>query len=213
MLAFVIAHEIGHLYGGPPKTQTQKYSCSGQADYAAITGIMPHAWYGRYYQDVLQGAVAQLDTFFGYFGDGPIAQGTSGDTCLDISIECRKQVIKAAMSTFDLPECAGGPKASTLEVTGAVASRAQDGTEVVVSFSAPIGVDALASEHYKLVPEAAVKTAEIKSGEGSKIYLQIDGVKPGVEYTLMVKDVLSADGHPLIARKSTATFTLKEEET
>jgi len=208
MLAFVIAHELGHLYGGEPKTQTGKYSCTGQSDYGGIMGVMTSVWYGKYYRQILQDAMKQLETFFGYISEDK-RKGTPGDTCLDISIECRKAAMTAAMCTYPLPECAGGPKQPNLEVTSAEASQDDKVTVVTVSFNEAVNPDtAEDADDYKLAPDGTVTSAKVDKQDDSKVNLQVE-IQPNVEYTLRVKDVLSANDNPLVSRKSTATFILK----
>lgn len=206
-LAYIIAHEIGHLYGGAPLNDAG-YSCTGKADYAAINAVMPYVWIGLSSVPIVQKAIGQIKELFSFISPEH-AKGRPGDKCMNISIECRLKAMEAATHISPLPECAGGPPDPALEVKGAVASEDKSGKYVTIEFNS--GVDKTSAEalgHYSFTPKAPAYSARVDS-EGSKVIIKID-IQEEVEYEVYVFDVLTKDKRPLVFDKDHATFTLKK---
>ncbi len=203
-LAFVIAHELGHLYGGEP-ANAHGYSCEGTADYAAIVAMMPKVWLGLRVAPIIRHGVEQIKELFGYISKEKAA-GTPGSKCMDIGIECRLATIDAAFTLNPLPECAGGPPAAALEVAGAEV--AGDGLQVVVSYNLPVDPkSALAIGNYAFNPELAVDSAALEGAGGTRVALGLAApLKAGVTYEVLVSGVLSANQQPLVDGKNTTTF-------
>ena len=63
-IAVVLAHEIGHHYGGPP-TYPHGASCEGQADYYGVGFVMRKVWFGDDYQLKTDRGIGQMAAFFG----------------------------------------------------------------------------------------------------------------------------------------------------
>ena len=110
-LALVLAHELGHHYGGEP-TYSSGLSCEGQADYWGASVGMRKAW-GDQYRDQMLSAIDQLDAFF---TRGIVRKVTeeqefelmaAADNCGHPPAACRKQTYQAAMAGQPKPECAG----------------------------------------------------------------------------------------------------------
>jgi hypothetical protein len=207
-LAFVIAHELGHLYGGPPQDE-RGYTCTGMADYAALLAIFPYVWFGRYAAPMMQPAYDQITQLYSYITPEN-RQGKPGNTCMYISIECRVQCMDAAMSTKALPECAGGPLTPTLEVTGAEATIEGDEVFVIVTFNEAVDPNTAQDiGNYAFEPLATAFSATVEDTDPAKVKLKVD-ITPNIEYTVTVEGVVSADGHPLVYGKNTATFELQQ---
>jgi hypothetical protein len=105
-LAFIIARQLGYLYGGPPKN-LYDYTCTGAADYAAMAAIIPYVWYGETAKPIIDGALEQIPVLFDYIKPKN-RKGKPGDTCMDISTDCRLQAMQAGADQKPLPVCAGG---------------------------------------------------------------------------------------------------------
>lgn len=201
-LAVIIAHEIGHLTGGEP-LNSAGYSCEGQADYVGVGAVIRTVWYGKFFGEIMEPALLQLQNIFNLIVPEIDREGIPGNTCMYISTDCRMKAMTSAMRSMPLPECAGGPKEPFLEVTGA---EAVSGEEVVVSFN--VAVDKATAEekkNYILKPYALVTKAVADEEDPSKVRLTTT-LEANVLYNLKVVNLLSADGHPLITSKSTATF-------
>ncbi len=210
-MAFIIAHELGHLYGGPPLNENN-YTCEGMADYAAIVAILPRVWYGNYAAPIIQKAMEQLTEYFGYI---PKAQqgGKPGSTCMNLSVECRLNTMKAAFSVMPLPECAGGPKDPKLTVKGATVTQSISGTFVNVEFSTAVAEDYAENlGNYYFSPKLVAYSAVVEPGNKQVVQIKAE-VIAGTEYEVQVYDVVSDDGHPLVPGKNTATFELAKKGT
>lgn len=201
-LAFIIAHQLAVLYGGDPKDK-DGYTCRGQADYAAFLAVFPYVWFGIYAAPMMQPAIDQITTLFDFI-DPDHRGGMPGNTCDMISIECRLEAMKAATNTMNLPECAGGPPTPTLEVTGAIAG--EDGNTVTIGFNEAVDVaTASAPGNYEFTPLTGATAADVSE---DKLSVTVTAeFTPETDYQVRVKDVLSADGHPLVPLKSRAKFT------
>jgi hypothetical protein len=206
-LALAIAHELGHLYGGDPVDRFG-YSCTGMADWAAVSAIIPYVWMGVLSKPMVQPGIDQVKEFFSYI-DPRDREGVPGNTCNRISIECREKALAAgATNIIPLPECAGGPPDPTLAVVGATAGEQEDGTYVVVEFSAP--VDPATAElvsAYMFDPSAPATAAAMEVGEPARVRVTV-ALNKDVEYGAWAFGVLSTDGHPLIAGQNVAHFRL-----
>jgi hypothetical protein len=200
-LAMVIAHQIGVLMGGDPKDE-QGFTCRGQADYGTILAVFPYVWFGIYSFPMVKPAIDQVTNFFSFI-DPDHRGGVPGNTCNDISIDCRLETLAAASLLKPLPHCAGGPLTPTLAVTGAVA--AEDGLAVTVSFNEAVDVEMAESVGaYAFAPlVAATKATVAADALSATVEAAFD---PDTNYMVTVQDVTSAEGDPLIPDKSSATF-------
>ena len=200
-LAFVIAHQLGVLFGGDPKGD-DGYTCKGQADYAAILAIFPYVWFGLYAVPLIQPAIDQITKLFGFIKPAHRG-GKPGNTCDFISIDCRLSAMEAAANTRVLPECAGGPLTATLEVTGAIA--ATDGASVTVSFNEAVDVETAGRVgNYEFTPLTAATAATVAPDARA---VTVEAVfLPDTDYEVRVEDVVSSDGHPLVSGKNRARF-------
>jgi len=116
-LSLILAHEIGHHYGGKP-FYISGFSCEGQADFwAASVGM--RKIYGNSYRSQVTPAIEQLHNFFsrgiilvqspfGHFG-----------ACGHPPAACRRETYQAAMEDEPKPECAG----PTIEESGLLTAR------------------------------------------------------------------------------------------
>lgn len=206
-MAVVIAHELGHLYGGEPEDK-HGYSCTGMADYAAVAAIIPYVWLGAFSKPIVGPGITQVKELFSYIAEQH-RHGKPGNTCNYISIECRERALEAgASNVVPLPECAGGPPDPTLSVVGAVAGEQDGQSYVVVEFSEAVDpVTAALVSAYMFEPNAEATAAEMEPDQPAKVRITAT-FDEGVEYGVWAFGVLSASGHPLIAGKNFAYFTL-----
>ncbi|MEP3047170.1 MAG: hypothetical protein ABJL55_17940 [Roseibium sp.] len=196
-LALVIAHELGHLYGGPPLTGTGEYSCEGQADYAATIGVLRGVIYTTQYYATTSAAVDSVETFFSYI-DTENRKGVPGQTCNGLSIDCRMRAFRAGLHTQFLPECAGGPSEDYLVLESAVASLAEEGEAcVALMFNEFLDLaSALHPQNYTFEPDAEVLGVERVESERNAVTVTAKLVE-GEAYQVIVRNVISSSGNAL----------------
>jgi len=203
-LAFIIAHQLGTLYGGLPKDGND-YSCTGQADYAALSAIFPYVWFGQYTSPMVPPAIEQITELFG-FVDSEHRGGRPGDTCTYISLDCRLSAINAAANSQPLPECAGGPSTATLQVTGAVGAL-MPAPNVTISFNEALDpTTAQQLGNFAFAP--LTPTTSVKMQPDGKSVQVVGEFVSGTSYTATAEDVLSKDQHPLVPGKNKAKFKM-----
>jgi hypothetical protein len=104
-LALVLAHELSHLYGGPPYYPGTDLSCEGQADFYGARNIMRVVWFGEYYCAVMDKSIKQLKEFFGLPEFLPKAGAAAG--CSHPPGPCRIETYNAGYDLKPKPACAG----------------------------------------------------------------------------------------------------------
>lgn len=110
-LALVIAHEVGHHFGGSP-SYPFGLSCEGQADYWAALIGMRNVYPDEEYFAVMIPAIDQLFKLFsgGLIEDqnSPAAQRRfDADNCSHPPADCRKKTYEAGIDLKTKPACAG----------------------------------------------------------------------------------------------------------
>jgi hypothetical protein len=204
--AFIIAHALSGIYGGPPVADSG-YSCMGQADYAAIVGVMSSVWRGPLFPKMLLPALAQVQQLFSYIAPSHRG-GLPGNTCMHISIECRLQTMQAAMMSMPLPACAGGPTIDYLQLNSASAEAIAGGAIITLTFNEAVNtLTAQYPENFVLTPAVTVDKATVDEDDPSKVKLSAQ-ITPGVEYKIDVAYVQSKNGDPIDPNKHSATFKL-----
>ncbi|HEX8104899.1 MAG TPA: hypothetical protein VF533_19925 [Solirubrobacteraceae bacterium] len=199
-LAAALAHSIGVFNGGPPRAPAGT-SCVGQADYA-IAPVLLYVYPGLTGTPVIDGGIAEIATLFAAV---ELARGGS-DPCTDPTLDCRIDAMQAGFALDQLPECAGGGLAPTLEVTDATGSERLPHGEVTVAFNE--AVDPATAEqvgNYSFDPMTRVESAAVSRTDPAKVVLSAD-VRGEVDYRLTVLRVLSAQKAPLVPGRATAEF-------
>lgn len=102
-IALVIAHEIGHHYGGPP-TFPGGLSCEGQADYSGVRDIMRLVWFSEQYTNMSLPGIQQMANFFGVPNSPNAPTGSAG--CNHPPGRCRVAAYHAAVRLTPKPGCA-----------------------------------------------------------------------------------------------------------
>ncbi|HEY9260484.1 M48 family metalloprotease [Chitinophaga sp.] len=204
LLAFVIGHELGHLYGGEPKNPAE-YTCEGMSDYFAMTGVLPKVWYGLSAAPIMKAAISTLPDFFDLIA--PILRkGRKGNTCMYISTDCRMDTVNAAFNMMALPACAGGPVDPKLQVSSALPVFDKRGTTLTVTYNLPVDPkSATAIGNYVFDPILSVNAARMDPKNPNVVNLSLIKGKPG-GYSVCVFDVTSAKGEPLIKGDNCAGF-------
>lgn len=114
-VALVIAHEIGHHYGGAPRYANPSWaSCEGQADYWGALIAMREVWWGDEAIKKTKVAALQLYNFFAYgivAPDSAVVQRRIDalGICSHPPADCRYQTYMATVYANDKPSCAGDP--------------------------------------------------------------------------------------------------------
>ncbi|NOU77447.1 hypothetical protein GC101_00985 [Paenibacillus sp. LMG 31459] len=110
-LALVVAHEIGHHYGGEPTYPGSTLSCEGQADFYGARNVMRKVWFGEFYISVTEKAISQLADFFGVASTDMDKQaafmGKNTNGCEHPPGDCRIETYNAAVDLKPKPACAG----------------------------------------------------------------------------------------------------------
>jgi hypothetical protein len=104
-ISLVLAHEIGHHYGGAPTYPNSTMSCEGQADFFAVRNIMRRVWFGETYVTRTEAAINQMANFFGV-SPTPNPQPPQAG-CSHPSGACRILTYIAALDLSSKPQCAG----------------------------------------------------------------------------------------------------------
>ncbi len=105
-LSLVIAHELGHHYGGNPVYPGSDLACEGQADHWGARVAMRQVWRSRYVA-VMFDAIDQLYNLFttGLVATTPVTPSLGG--CSHPPADCRRDTYLAAMRLSGKPGCAG----------------------------------------------------------------------------------------------------------
>jgi hypothetical protein len=102
-IALILAHEIGHHYGGQP-TFPSGLSCEGQADYYGVRDGMRKVWFGDQYSTMTDVAIQQMADFFNVPNDPTAPGGSAG--CSHPPGACRIATYHAAVRLTGKPACA-----------------------------------------------------------------------------------------------------------
>lgn len=108
----VLAHEIGHHYGGDPKYPGSWASCEGQSDYWGALIGMRKVWWGHYAIEQTQAGADQLRNLFafgllgGNLFDLITLSPSSTATCSHPPAQCRYETYIAGMRADSKPSCA-----------------------------------------------------------------------------------------------------------
>jgi hypothetical protein len=118
--SLVLAHELGHHFGGPPIYTGQgltRASCEGQSDYWGALVAMRRVWFGQYAVESIDKGATQL---YNLFADGLIEnlltldiekykkeKGITAGICSHPPAFCRLQTYRAALTADPKPACAG----------------------------------------------------------------------------------------------------------
>lgn len=207
-LAVILAHELGHLYGGDPKTGDGLYSCEGQADYAGIIGVLRATYWRDNYYSVASSGIDGVERFFDLI-DPDNRKGVPGQTCDGLSTDCRLRSMRAALQTLNLPECAGGPVVSFLQVTSAFAKMAEgaESATVTVNFSAALdAASALHAANYGFAPAAEIAAVAPDPTHPDSVLIDAK-LLDKQDYQLTVENILSSTGATLPGGSATIEVT------
>lgn len=196
--ALILASMLGNFYGGKDETTTD---CRGVADY--YSGLIIRKVFYNNWFNFMNNGITQISALFSKIeNDKP-----GSDTCKDPGLECRLEAYMAAMSSFNLPTCAGGPVPHSLKVTGDEVGTTADGKYyVIVNFNKFLEVPSATDiRHYSTEPKAELASAEMVQDDRSKVLITGDFAKD-TQYTLTVKNVVAEDYSTLDPKNNTALF-------
>jgi hypothetical protein len=112
-ISLIIAHELGHHYGGEPVYPGNGLSCEGQADYWAAWIAMREVFPGREYYQQMRPAIDQI---YDLFKNGLLMSISEEEEkkkfeslagCSHPPADCRRDTYLAAMRLDPKPICAG----------------------------------------------------------------------------------------------------------
>lgn len=199
-ISLAIAHELGHLFGDPPKG-IDGYACEGSADYYATWIAMRRTWYGSLYQSLVFPAMDEVKNLFSYLSD---RSSTAVDGCVQPTLDCRLTTFMAGVTLADLPACAGGLKVAYLELLSAEVTGPD---AVVVGFNEALNQQTAEEiTNYIITPPTAVQRATLDPNDPSKVTLTA-AIERDTEYRLYVQNLLSADAENLDPDKSAIDFS------
>jgi hypothetical protein len=204
-MALIIATMIGAI-ASPPPFNDQGFSCLGVASYSAVGSTLPNVWIGMDSVPIFHLGLAQITEVFSYVQTSH--QG-GGDTCMNVSLDCRIQAMNNAFELLPLPACAGGPPDPALDVTGATGNVGVPHGHVTVTFN--LNVDPITGSqpaNYALEPLAPTFEAKISPTDPKSVVVIAD-LKRATKYELTVTGVLSDQQQPLLPGENTAIFTTK----
>lgn len=112
-LGLVLAHEIGHHFGGAPRYPNNPWaSCEGQADYWGALIAMREVWWGG---EALRQVRAGAEQLYNLFAHGLLMGLSEADAELKLAAlagcghppaACRRETYLAALTLDDKPACA-----------------------------------------------------------------------------------------------------------
>lgn len=112
-LGLVLAHEIGHHFGGAPRYPNNPWaSCEGQADYWGALVAMREVWWGG---EALRQVRAGAEQLYNLFAHGLLMGLSEADAELQLAAlagcghppaACRRETYLAALTLDDKPACA-----------------------------------------------------------------------------------------------------------
>lgn len=191
-LALILAHEVGHLIGGPPLDPSNRYSCQGQADFAGMGAVLRGVhWVGDYAGKSTSG-LDEVRKLFGLIK----AEPECPDKCNNISLDCRLAAMRAAMRMGPLPECAGGPAVPFLAPIGVRVETGRVTSQVLVTFNLPLAHGKIEKSSLSFAPEAAIPSAEV-SRQFPELLTIVAELAPHQFYELTIENLVSEDGREL----------------
>jgi hypothetical protein len=192
-LAVVLAHEVGHLIGGPPLDRQHRYTCQGQADFAGVGAVLRGAYWMGDYPTKTSAGLAEVERLFSLITSPP---PPPLDYCNSISLDCRMQAMRAGLRLGPLPECAGGPKVPFLAPVGVRTEVAPDGVEVRVAFNLAVAGDSIDASKFGFEPEAEIVSVRPDPLFPEVIVVTAD-LAVGGGYKLSMEDLLTPQGKEL----------------
>jgi hypothetical protein len=179
-------------------------ACVGPADYDGVFSKLRQVWRDSLYFLTYSQGIEQIKALFSYVSEEN-ARANPADICAQPSLDCRVQTMNAASSMMPLPSCAN-PDAY-FGVVSAKAGRRY----VAVAFNEPINPETGGStDNYAIIgPEdglVTVDSAEVDPLVPSQVRLCVTGLQPSTDYTVTVKDVLSAADIPIDPEHASADF-------
>jgi hypothetical protein len=158
-------------------------------------------WNGNLFVDVMPGAYDQVAKLFSHVD--PKHAGESKDVCKQPSLDCRLKTYDAALSMFEIPPCAV-PHVHVFIVESA---KGVAPSSVIVRFSEKVDVPtAETAENYTITPTVAVVSAKVAAKDAKVVRLEVQGLRPGEQYMVAVKNVVTNTGAPLDPQHDAAAF-------
>lgn len=113
-LALVVAHEIGHHYGGPPRYPSNPWAtCEGQADYWGALVAMREVWWGEEALKKTRTGAEQLYQLFAFGLQSSLSDTEVANALAELAgcghppAECRRQTYLTTLTLDAKPGCAG----------------------------------------------------------------------------------------------------------
>ena len=176
--------------------------CVGPADYEGVYSKMRQVWRNNLYQPSFRAGYDQVAMLFG-FVDEDHSHADPADICAQPSLDCRLLAMQEGASMGPLPECANPD-----HYFGLVSAFAGRQLQYVrATFNNPVNRESAEStDNYTIGDTVTVETAEVPSNAPSDVRLKVSGLEPLTDYTLVVKNVLSAMETPIDPDHNKAAF-------
>jgi hypothetical protein len=192
-MAIVIAEMLSYI--------NRDVECVGPASYDAVFDVSRQLWNNGLFSDVMPSGIAEVKALFAYVE--PRNAGEGRNICKQPSLACRIEAYEAALSMFEIPKCAV-PHVHVFTVEEA-AGRAP--STVTVMFSENVDVPtAETAANYTITPTVAVTAAKVPARNAKAVRLTVQGLRPGEQYMVAVKNVVTNTGAPLDPQHDAAAF-------
>jgi hypothetical protein len=184
------------------------HSIEGRADYEVSALVM--AIFHVYSEGTRQftNGMAELGQLFDILTPA-LKEGVPG-TYNELGLDCRVKTMNASFNGLPLPHCAGGPPDPAVELLSVTPYVRRNASVIALTFNKSLESETVtALSNYMFSPLLNAVSARLskKNPKVVKIIVEPEG---NVEYTLVVKGILSTDKQPIIPGKNIAKFTFEE---
>jgi hypothetical protein len=205
-LAVVLTQVVNALQVS--KGSQLNHSIEGRADYEVSALVM--AIFHVYSEGTRQftNGMAELGQLFDILTPA-LKEGVPG-TYNELGLDCRVKTMNASFNGLPLPHCAGGPPDPAVELLSVTPYVRRNASVIALTFNKSLESETVtALSNYMFSPLLNAVSARLskKNPKVVKIIVEPEG---NVEYTLVVKGILSTDKQPIIPGKNIAKFTFEE---
>lgn len=202
--ALIISHMLARLFGD--SYSKRQIECVGPADYAAVADYFSTVYQVPQFKSQLPNALKQINSYL-HLMDKKLQEGDPKDRCNAPSVKCRMETFTNAASVLPMPPCAD-PHKLTFRLDKAVPAH----EAVTVYYSENVDPPSAETvENYSVKPKLEISKAEVSPTTFNIIKLTTAEIKPGVEYTLTVKHVISEYDEEIDPKHNSVTFKLKKK--
>lgn len=196
-LSLVVAHLVSVADGT---------ECVGPADYDAVFSKTRQIWRNNLFQPSFRAGFEQVSKLFSYVNEDH-SHADPADICAQPSLACRLLAMESAASMGPLPDCANPDN-----YFGLVSARTgRQLRQVGLKFNSPVNREtAESTDNYTITSTTGtpvtVTAAKVSKLVPSEVRLDVSGIEPLTEYTVVVENVLSDTDTPIDPAHNSAVF-------